>query len=217
MVDQLWPTLDLNDDAPTWGQDVDDKIKAVGSLWAGPTEPATTFPYQRWLDTSASPVIALKIRNIADSAWVTLWSDVMTTGGGGITTARVDARVLVSCAFVSAINATANFDIFVTPPVNNVDIAAIQIVSTAGVAADGSHKFTFQVRNITDGNNLYAAAKDTSAAAITADAAYDLAGTLQNYSNLAAGKVLQLQVAKTGSPTALAGCSVLVFYKVRTA
>lgn len=214
MVSQLWPTLDLNDDAPTWGQDVADKFAAVGSWFAGPTAPATTFAGQKWIDTSAAPVCPLKIRNQANAAWIVLLTDVETALGGGITTAKVDSRVHSASVYLGAISASGNYAIWETPTVNNIVVVDVSLISTAGVASSGTDLWTFQVRNVTDAVDLKAAVKSTNGAAITADAPYAL-GLDQNLT-IGASKHLRFQVLKTGAPTALAGALVTVKFKITT-
>lgn len=52
-------------------QDLNDALEAIVSLSSGTAEPTTTFAFQYWTDTSgANPI--LKIRNAANSAWVTI-------------------------------------------------------------------------------------------------------------------------------------------------
>jgi hypothetical protein len=44
-------------------------LQALAGQSSGTTEPATTYPYQLWADTTSG---YLKIRNAANSAWITL-------------------------------------------------------------------------------------------------------------------------------------------------
>ena len=50
--------------------DLNDALSAIVSNNSGATEPATTFAYQLWADTTAA---VLKQRNAANNAWVTLF------------------------------------------------------------------------------------------------------------------------------------------------
>lgn len=50
--------------------DLNDALAAIVSNNSGATEPATTFAYQLWADTTAA---VLKQRNAANNAWVTLF------------------------------------------------------------------------------------------------------------------------------------------------
>ena len=49
--------------------DLNDALAAIVSLNSGATEPATTFAFQLWADTTAN---VLKLRNSANNAWITL-------------------------------------------------------------------------------------------------------------------------------------------------
>lgn len=46
-------------------------LQALATCSSGSTAPSTTYPYQMWQDTSSSPAV-LKMRNAANSAWVTV-------------------------------------------------------------------------------------------------------------------------------------------------
>jgi hypothetical protein len=56
--------------------DINGALGAIVTNNSGTTEPATTYPYQWWVDDNTD---TLKIRNAADSAWI----NVSTTGGVG--------------------------------------------------------------------------------------------------------------------------------------
>ena len=49
--------------------DLNDALAAIVSLNSGATEPASTFAFQLWADTTAN---VLKLRNSANNAWITL-------------------------------------------------------------------------------------------------------------------------------------------------
>lgn len=51
--------------------DINQQLDAIVSNNSGGTEPATTFPYMLWADTTANQ---LKIRNGANSSWVVVGS-----------------------------------------------------------------------------------------------------------------------------------------------
>lgn len=55
-------------------------LAAVVSQNSGSTAPATTYAYQWWIDTGVTPAL-LKIRNAANSGWITI-GDVTTAGLG---------------------------------------------------------------------------------------------------------------------------------------
>lgn len=60
-----------NQGFPAFRADLNNALAALASNSAGATEPSTTFAYQFWLDTSASPNV-LKQRNADNDAWVTI-------------------------------------------------------------------------------------------------------------------------------------------------
>ena len=58
-----------NADGATVRADINSALVALAGLSSGPAEPATAFAYQMWADTTTG---LLKIRNGANSAWVTV-------------------------------------------------------------------------------------------------------------------------------------------------
>ena len=58
-----------NQDGASFRSDLNNALAAVVSNNSSSTEPSTTYAYQWWADTNAG---LLKIRNAADSAWVTV-------------------------------------------------------------------------------------------------------------------------------------------------
>lgn len=56
--------------------DLNNALAAIVTLNSGATAPSATFPYMLWLDTTAN---RLKMRNSADTAWLTLPLDVQTS------------------------------------------------------------------------------------------------------------------------------------------
>lgn len=58
-----------NGSGATVRADLNDALAALASLSSGATEPGTMFAYQLWADTTTG---LLKIRNAANSAWVTI-------------------------------------------------------------------------------------------------------------------------------------------------
>lgn len=48
---------------------VNSAYEAITTRQSGPTQPATTFPFMEWVDTSTSPATQ-KVRNAANNAWV---------------------------------------------------------------------------------------------------------------------------------------------------
>lgn len=58
-----------NQSGASFRADLNNALSAIVSLNSGAAEPSTTFAYQLWADTTAG---LLKIRNAANSAWITL-------------------------------------------------------------------------------------------------------------------------------------------------
>ena len=52
--------------------DLNNALAAIASNNSSATEPATTYAYQWWADTGSSPTV-MKLRNAANSAWITLF------------------------------------------------------------------------------------------------------------------------------------------------
>jgi hypothetical protein len=52
--------------------DLNNALAAIASNNSSATEPTTTYAYQWWADTGSSPTV-MKLRNAANSAWVTLF------------------------------------------------------------------------------------------------------------------------------------------------
>jgi hypothetical protein len=79
-------------------------------------------------------------------------------------------------------------------------IEAVELVSTTATTSDGSNKWTFQITNVTQSNNLLASAADTNGA--LGDLAVDTRKTITPDQNtqVVDGDVLELVATKTGSP-----------------
>ena len=67
-------------------------LAAVVSQNSGSTAPSTTYAYQFWIDTGASPAL-LKLRNGANSAWITV-GDVTAANLGLLTTTSAASTYL---------------------------------------------------------------------------------------------------------------------------
>jgi hypothetical protein len=78
--------------------DLNLSLKALGSLSSGSSAPATTYAYQWWLDTASA---VLKMRNSANSAWVTMPMNIAT---GLIALAGLDSALLVTASETIASN-----------------------------------------------------------------------------------------------------------------
>ena len=60
-----------NQSGSSFRADLNNALAAIVSQNSNATEPATTFAYQYWVDTSATPAL-IKQRNAANDAWITL-------------------------------------------------------------------------------------------------------------------------------------------------
>mgnify|MGYP006281910605 FL=1 len=77
-------------------------LAAVVSQNSGSTAPTTTYAYQLWIDTSASPNPLLKLRNGANSAWITV---------GDVTVANLGLAALSGATFTGDITLNAQSDL----------------------------------------------------------------------------------------------------------
>lgn len=156
--------------------------------FAGASTPASPIAGQWWLDTSGSPRV-LKMRNAANSAWVTVIPNADTTGGGL-------ERIIAVPVPIGTLSATDNKYLHICGP-GTTTISDVVLVTEAGIASDVTDYWTFQVRNVTAAVDLRSAVKSTNGAAITADTAYAL-GLDQNLTP-ASGAVLRLTATKAGA------------------
>jgi len=67
-----------NQTFPNFRSDLNDALQAAGTISAGSSAPTTTYAYQLWFDTSAN---TYKIRNAANSAWVSVLGNDLTNAG----------------------------------------------------------------------------------------------------------------------------------------
>lgn len=238
-------TVDATDTLAASRSDINANFVCAQTDCAGATAPSNPAAYQVWIDTSASPAVE-KRRNAANSAWVTQTPDVSVTGGGllpltgGTMTGdlsfggtvkatnlanatasgdatnkgQVDARIHSHAVHLGTISATDEKYLWIVSGASTITISDVLIVSETGVTSDAGNLWTFQVRNLTAAADLRSAVKSTNGAAITADTAYAL-GLNQNLTP-SAGAVLELQMAKTGSPNALTEMLAVVRYTLAT-
>lgn len=94
--------------------DINNQLAAIVSNNSGATEPATKYAYQWWADTSSG---LLKIRNAANSAWVTIGTlgsanlGLLALSGGTLTGALNEAQGadIASAGTVNLTTATGNY------------------------------------------------------------------------------------------------------------
>jgi hypothetical protein len=77
-------------------------LAAVVSQNSGSAAPTTTYAYQLWIDTGASPNPLLKLRNGANSAWITI---------GDVTVANLGLAALSGATFTGDITLNAQSDL----------------------------------------------------------------------------------------------------------
>jgi len=126
---------------------------------------------------------------------------------------KTDTMQLPLDAFGFTNNSTPATDqayIFVAPYA--CTIVKIVLVESLGHAIDGTNYWTFQVRNLTAGNNLLSTAmtNNTGGSPIPTDAIYDLSAD-QNLT-LTENDVLELQVTETNAANALTDLMCQVEY-----
>ena len=96
-------------------------LAAIVSQNSGSTAPSTTYAYQWWIDTGASPAL-LKIRNAANSAWITV---------GDVTAANLGLLSAATAASTYAPIASPTFTGTVTIPAG-ASIDGYLTTATAG-------------------------------------------------------------------------------------
>ncbi len=238
-------TIDSTDTLASSRADINANFAALQNNFGSASAPASPVAFQWWLDTSTTPD-SLKMRNAANSAWVTILADVTSSGGGLLPKAggtmtgdlsfggavkaidldnatdpgdatnkgQVDARIHSHAVHLGTISATDEKYLWIVSGASTITISDVLIVSETGVTSDAGNLWTLQVRNLTAAADLRSAVKSTNGAAITADTAYAL-GLNQNLTPSAAA-VLELQMAKTGSPNALTEMLAVVRYTLAT-
>jgi len=216
---------------------------ALQNFFRSGTAPASPVAGQPWLDTSTTPD-SFKVRNAANSAWVTWVPDTESSGGGllPLTGGTMSGAIAMGTSKITGVgNPTAAQDAVtkasadarihvVAFPVKGFSAAGTltlgampacivqnaYLTSSAVTVSDGSNLYTLLLRNVTGGVNLMAAAKTTNADDFVVNTAWPLAPA-QNLT-LALGDVLSLVVSETGTATDLtaAQLSLAVTYKVTT-
>jgi hypothetical protein len=158
-------------------------LAAAVSQNSGSTAPTTTYAYQLWIDTSASPNPLLKIRNGANSAFITL-GDITVANFGllALTGGTLTGALLADDAGTAALPAIA-FDgdpdtgIF-RPGANQFGIATnaverVEFGTTEVVFNDGGADYDFRVEGDTKSQLLLV---DASADAVLLDGDLTLKG-----------------------------------------
>ncbi|MEM7396007.1 MAG: hypothetical protein AAF492_27045, partial [Verrucomicrobiota bacterium] len=116
-------------------------------------------------------------------------------------------RTKVVTQRIGGFSTTENRFLFAAPSLCQVT-RVILISDTATTLSSIVRHWTFQVRNLSQANDLLATARSTSDSEIGVHTTYDLFPD-QNQS-LSANDILQLQITSTGGPTSLAAAEIMV-------
>lgn len=198
---QFW-LEDDNPSATVWTLWVYDGTSWIEVLRIDTTNNVTQTPSGLKV-TGAIDANSFQIDNLANG----------TASGDAVNKGQVDARIMTIPVYLGS--QSASFDRFVIFAHSTMTIVNAYITAGTTISADGANYWTFQLRNVTAAVNLFATAPSTAGTAITADTLRTLAPN-QNLSPTN-GDVIQLQVTKTGTPTALDAEAVLwVTFKVTT-
>jgi hypothetical protein len=123
--------------------------------------------------------------------------------------AKSIGRTLIIHVLLGQLDATDQKRVFVAPAApGKYYIRAAYLTTETALAINGTNYRSFQLTNVTDTEDLLAAAVTTftGGTAITADTPYAITPDQNNA--LDAGDVLELVQTKTASPTALEECSL---------
>ena len=112
-----------NQSGSSFRSDLNNALAAIVSQNSNATEPATTYAYQYWIDTSATPAL-VKQRNAANDAWVTL--------------AEVDGQILAADGINSKPSISFAADIDCGLRRNDADKISIVTGGTAAIVIDSS-------------------------------------------------------------------------------
>lgn len=129
--------------------DLNSALAAIVSQNSGATAPATTFAYQWWADTTSG---LLKIRNAANSAWITVGTlaaanlGLLPLAGGALTGGINEARGSL------AMHATT-MNLWAQPNIIDGTSSAVTITAIANAPQAGARRVLYPVANsiITNG------------------------------------------------------------------
>lgn len=123
--------------------------------------------------------------------------------------AQVDGRILSVAHQLGTIN--SNYESYLLVGGQAATIVSVKLVSFSATVSDATNRWTIQLINVTQAQNLLSVAYDTNT---NGDFAKDVPVTLSpdQFQTLAADDVLQLQVTKNGSATDLLRLMAIVEY-----
>lgn len=162
---------------------IPDCLEALRSKFSGTAEPANPIAYQWWFDTTTG---LLKIRNVANNAWLV-------------------AGLSVTIFELGSLSASRN--LFLGTSYRKQWVLGCRLLSTVASTGSGAGtRWDFQIRNLTAAVDLLATAITTNGNEVAANTPYNIF-TTQNQTP-AVNAALELQITKTGSPTTLTRASV---------
>jgi hypothetical protein len=136
-----------NQSGPSFRADLNNALAAIVSNNSGATEPATTYAYMPWADTATG---LFKIRNGANSAWITLyqldgeWSTIVLENG---TAAAPSLYFKDSFTDTGLFSAGADQVNVATAGVERVEWGASEVVFN-----DGGENYDFRIEGDTQSN-----------------------------------------------------------------
>jgi len=228
-MSQTYAAIASGADLSTFRATINGNCDALLTLHKGPSAPSSPVAGMLWLDddTPSATVWTLKMYDgtdwievgrfdttnnvfqVANGAKLTAALDANsfkitnlatgTAAGDAVNKGQVDARIMQ--AFSQIGTQTGTFDRYVFRATAAVTIVNAYLINNGSTTSDGSNKWTFQLRNLTAGNDLLSTAKTTNGAEIAADTAYAL--TPNQNLTLAAGDIIELQAVETGTATSL--------------
>ena len=187
-------------------------LAAVVSQNSGSAEPTTTYAYQWWIDTGVSPAL-LKLRNAANSAWITIGDVTAANLGlltstsaastylalaGGTVTGNLEIGTTGSLTFEGSTADGNETTLAVTDPTADRTITLPNATGTVGLlelAQSFSAAQRGTISALTDGTTI------TADFALANNFSVTLGGnrTLANPSNLTAGQSGAIFITQDGT------------------
>lgn len=156
-----------NQSGADFRSDLNDALSAIASTNSGDTAPGTTFANQLWIDTANN---LLKIRNEANSAWITTGIDI--TADNTFTSVVINTSITGSAILDDDTFATASATTVATSESIKayVDSQVGTVDTLAEILANG---------NTTDGTDISLSSSD-----ITGTGNINITGTIQSSGNI---------------------------------
>ena len=120
-------------------------LAAIASQNSGSSDPATTYAYQWYIDTSASPAL-LKLRNGSNNAWITV-GDVTATNLGMLTGSSTLTAGNLSGTIPSAVLGNSSLFLGTTSVALNRSSANQALTGISSVALPGSTSGTITIQS----------------------------------------------------------------------